>query len=112
MCVYVWCTDIRETLVTVYVWCACNVWCTDIRETLVTVYVSCACMSGVQTLERHLRLCPVTVRRPRVFTSHMTSAIRHRDILLRSTLKSAIKSAVYRIVVTFHEHLKYIHFTA
>jgi len=43
----VWCTDIRETPLTVYVWCA------DIRKTLVTVCVSCACMSGVQTLERH-----------------------------------------------------------
>jgi len=57
-------------------------------------------------LERHLRLCPVAVRRSRGFTSQPTATSSHHDILLRSALKSTLKSAIYRIVSTFQQHLK------
>jgi len=64
-----------------------------------------AFLDMLEAIDRHLKLCPIALRRPRGVLSLGPGATEQLDVVLRFALKASIKSAIYRIVTTFHRHL-------
>ena len=63
------------------------------------LYIGCWMTSLLfKAIEKHLKLCPPSLRKAKGL---------HTDATLRFTLKASVKAALYRIVTTFGQHLRY-----